>query len=415
MKISRILALSLLFAPGAIRSYAQETVPAEKPSELSTFRRQPQFIAIEQRDGVVFKTNDYIRDHGGPKGYSSISFKYGLLSRGDSWEDIAYGMPYGGVGFWAASFYKHQGEIGNPMAAYIFSGARLARISPRIALNYEWNLGMSFGWEPYDPFTNPLNIAIGSSVNVFVGLDVYFKWMATPMLDIDFGFNVMHCSNGDSRQPNAGMNMAAPMVSLVCNFNRDAISLAYDPSLVPPAFRRHIDHDLTMVISSRQAQIDTTGTGLPSEYRLEKFAVLGLSYSMMFAENYKVKWGPGADLIYDESTGVRVWRQVNPSDGKLYERTEKGPMSDRFSLGLSLRGELTLARYSVFASMGWNLLWGNRADDRMYQVLGLKIYLKDNLFGTFGIRASHFSRAQFLYWSLGYTIRGQSFDRKARS
>jgi hypothetical protein len=83
-------------------------------------------------------------------------------------------------------------------------------------------------------------------------------------------------------------------------------------------------------------------------------------------------------------------------------------MRDRFSLGAGVRGELTMPRYSIFATVGWNALWGNRSDTRLYQVLGLKVYLSQDMFGTFGIRASHFSSAQYLYWSLGYTIRGAS-------
>lgn len=403
--------LAVCFAAiASLRGYAQEFLPGEifeEPAEVVPFVKQPQFIAIEQRDGWVLPTNKYISHNRGPKAYSSISFKYGMLSRGDRWEDLAYGMPYGGIGFWGANFYNCEREVGNPMALYVFSGARMARISRRIHLNYEWNLGMSFGWTPYDPFTNPNNIAIGSSVNVFVGFDIYLKWTLTPVLDLDLGVNLTHCSNGDSRQPNAGMNMAAPMFALVCNFNRPAKDPNAMPCLIPPVFQKRIDHDLMFIVSSRQAQIDTTGTGLPTQYIPTKFAVLGLSYAMLVADGYKFKWGPGVDFVYDESAGVKVWRQVNPADGKLYERTKLGPASERVSLGLSARGELMMARYSIFANFGWNVLWGNRADARLYQVIGLKVYLKDNMFGTFGIRASHFSQSQFLYWSLGYTLAGK--------
>lgn len=414
------VAVACLAVAVASRAYAHnpEMLPEEvfeAPAEVVPFVKQPQFVAIEQRDGWVLPTNKFIKSNKGPKAYSSLSVKYGMLSRGDSWEDFAYGMPYGGIGFWGANFYNHAKEMGNPMALYVFSGARMAQIGRKVDLNYEWNLGMSFRWTPYDPFTNPNNIAIGSSVNVFVGLNLYFKWMLTPVLDIDLGVNLTHCSNGDSRQPNAGMNMAAPMFSLVCNFNRPAIDRRCDPSLAPPPFQRRIDHDLMCIISSRQPQIDTTGTGLPSQYIPTKFAVLGVSYAMLFADGYKFKWGPGVDFIYDESSGVRVWRQVNPVDGKLYERIKLGPASDRISLGLSARGELLMARYSIFANLGWNAIWGNRADARFYQVLGLKVYLKDNMFGTFGIRASRFSQSQFLYWSLGYTIAGKPRHAKPKT
>jgi hypothetical protein len=87
------------------------------------------------------------------------------------------------------------------------------------------------------------------------------------------------------------------------------------------------------------------------------------------------------------------------------------PLADRLSLGASLRGEMVMPGYSIFANLGWNLIHGNKKDQRLYQVIGIKLYLQDNFFGTFGIRATHFTKAQYLYWSLGYTINGRSYQK----
>lgn len=71
-----------------------------------------------------------------------------------------------------------------------------------------------------------------------------------------------------------------------------------------------------------------------------------------------------------------------------------------------------MPRISIFANFGYNLLHGNEYDYRFYQIMGVKAYLKENLFGTFGIRASRFSKAQYLYWSLGYSFDGKPFKKK---
>lgn len=61
-----------------------------------------------------------------------------------------YPTAYQGIGLAWNTFFD-QKEIGSPAAVYVFQGARLASIAPRLSLDYEWNFGVSFGWHPYDP------------------------------------------------------------------------------------------------------------------------------------------------------------------------------------------------------------------------------------------------------------------------
>jgi hypothetical protein len=263
---------------------------------------------------------------------------------------------------------------------------------------------MSMGWKYYDPFDNPENIALGSESNVHVGYNIYLKWNATRDLDVHFGVDLTHNSNGAQRLPNAGLNLGSVFVEAVYNFNRKRVAREYDPLLVPPKYEKHTASEILAIVSSRRVEFSTHGTGLPSKYVDYKFKVLGLSYAFLFAPNYRYRYGRGADMIYDESSGSRAWRELNPRDGQYYDRVKLGKPHERVSLGLSARGEIVLPGYTVFANMGYEVIRGNEKDPRFYQVMAVKIYLKENFFGTFGIRATRFSRAQFLFWSLGYTI-----------
>jgi hypothetical protein len=82
----------------------------------------------------------------------------------------------------------------------------------------------------------------------------------------------------------------------------------------------------------------------------------------------------------------------------------KGDMKERFGVGIGLKGEITLPYVSYFANLGYNVIHGNERDSRFYQILGVKADIVSNIFGTFGIRATRFSKAQFIYWSLGYAL-----------
>ena len=369
----------------------------------------PRFLALNGMGGIVIPTNEFVQGDRVPF-YGSAAIKYGIYSTGDSWEDFAYGMPYYGVGVYTAQFTK---RLGTPVSLFLFHGGDLKRFSPKWSLKYELNLGMAFNWKSYDRFDNPNNVALGSTTNAHVGANVYMKKNLSPHWDLNFGLGLTHFSNGAQRLPNKGVNMFAPFVELV--YNLEPVSLSAGSatgSQKPPFFGKRVDYDLMLTITSRQILQDTTGTGRPTPQIDRNFKVFGLNYAAMFVSSYKYKWGPSLELMYDEGSGVQAWRQMHPDDGKIYDRVKMGSFSKRFSIGLSAKGEMTFQHVSFFANIGYNLLHGNTYDFRTYQIIGAKAYLKDNLFGVFGIRATHFSKAQYLYWSIGYTIRGKAVGNK---
>ncbi len=387
------------------------TTPADPDSTAGKRRTYPQFVAFNTTGGIVLPTNDYIKAGNCLPFYSSFSFKYGIGAKGDTWQDVAYGMPYYGVGIYAAKFYN-KSALGTPVSVFLFQGGNLAEYGKKWSLKYELQLGMSFNWKAYDAFDNPDNIALGSSINAHIGANLYLQRQLSPVWDLNFGLGLTHFSNGANQLPNKGLNLAAPFIELVYNFNSDARHNPDKGTLTPPPLEDRIDYDIIFTSSSRQIRVDTTGTGLPSRLLDKNFKVLGLSYATMFVRNYKFKWGPSVELVYDESSGVKVWRQQHPVDGMFYDRVQMGDFYERFSLGLSIKGEMTFPYVSFFANLGYNILHGNDYDYRLYQILGAKAYVKDNLFCTFGIRANRFSKAQYLFWSIGYTINGKPFKKK---
>lgn len=371
-------------------------------------------LSLNCQAGIVLPTNDFIKSQDNNPTYTSYSLKFGYSSIGDKWQDYAYGMPYGGIGLYVANFYNDNNALGNPVALYAFQGTTLNDYSNALKFKFEWQLGASFNWKPYDPFTNHENVALGSSSNVYVGLNLYASYQLASHWDIDFGVAMTHSSNGSSRLPNNGINLFAPFFEFKHNFNYTS-TVRNANSIIPPTIEPRMDYDLLVNISSRQRRFDTTGTNLPSKYLDRNFSVYGISFAPMVVNSYKYKYGASVDFLYDESSHASAWRATNPLDGKLYDRIKLGPFWNRFSLGLSAKGEIVLPNYSIFANLGYNIIHGNDKDKRLYQVIGVKAFLKDNLFGTFGVRTSRFSQAQYLYWSLGYTIKGKPMSRIRKS
>lgn len=404
MRLQTLPFILLLFIQ--IGTLCAQDIPTDS---IVVKKKIPQFFAINTMGGIVLPTNDFIKNEGSTI-FNSLSLKYGIYSSGDTWQDKAYGMPYYGIGFYGAKFFDKK-ALGTPFSVYLFQGAEIKKYSRKVSLYYELNLGMSFNWKPYDAFDNPNNIALGSSVNIHVGANLYLKTPLSNKLDLRYGVGVSHFSNGAYQLPNKGLNMISPFVELVYNLQGSPKSPSDEEEVVPPQLDERFDFDLTFTSSTRQVRMDTVGTGLPSRYIDKKFKVFGLSYSAMYVKNYKYKWGPSVEIVYDESSNVRAWRQKHPIDGQYYDRVKLGSFYDRLSLGISLRGEITYPHHAFFAHFGYNILHGNDYDFRLYQILGVKAYLTDNIFGTFGIRAARFSKAQYIYWSIGYTFKGKPIKK----
>ncbi len=386
-----------LFIPSLLLR-GEETADSAQIDTSSS--RIPFFLAVRAGSGFVFQTNDFVINED-ITGFSSFDLKFCHASKGDRWQDYAYGMPYFGVGVSAMTFRDHR--LGNPVSFYLIQGAQMFSVLS-LSFNYEFNLGYSTNWNHYDRFDNPDNIAVSKRENIHVGANLYLKIKPVRHIDMNFGVSLAHFSNGGQRLPNKGMNLTAPYIEICYNINPPEPHLKSKPHLLPPKIKKRIDHDLLLTFSSRQISYSTDGTGLTTGFVDHNFRVVGLSYAPMFVHSYSLKWGPSIEIVYDESGGATAWREIWEVDGQYYDRVALGDVSKRINVGLSAKGELVMPYFSLFANVGYDVYHGNPNDSRFYQILGAKIRFHPNFFGTFGIRANHFSKAQFIFWSAGYTI-----------
>jgi hypothetical protein len=360
------------------------------------------FLDFYSAYGKVFNTNEFTRDCPIPR-YEAFSLRYARASKGTSWKDFTFNMPYFGVGIYKPFFNRT--EVGNPFAIYAFRGSTLKQFTDNLGLNLEINLGLSMNWKTYDPIDNPENVAISTPTNAHVGLRMYFDYAISKHFDLKFGADLNHISNGANCKPNRGLNMGALSFSLAYNFNPPNNGfLLRNPTIELPEKPRHTEHNTQFIISYRRLDFLKGGPNLSTPYPDKKFNVLGLVYTPMMVRNYKYKWGPSVRLIYDESARAKAWGKQNSVDGSWYDHIELSDFSNRLSLGFGLTGEISVPIASFFASLGYSVYNRHHEDRRFFQVIGTKVYLYGNFFGTFGISATDFSVAQFLYWSVGYTF-----------
>ncbi|MDR2775722.1 MAG: acyloxyacyl hydrolase [Tannerella sp.] len=356
-------------------------------------------IGIEARPGHVLRTNPFLQgvnENMRPvKNSMSAHLNYSFRPQPDSYTGRIFGGVYQGIGFAYFTFGESR-QIGNPVAFYLFQGARLNSICDRLSLNHEWNFGLSAGWKPYDPSDNYYNIIIGSKVNAYINLNIYLSWMLSRRLELTSGIAMSHFSNGNTRFPNAGLNTASLKAGLVCHFNskkRFLPVISFRPPI--PEFPRHISYDILLFGSLRRKglAIGEDRIALPNAY-----TVLGFNFSPMYNLSYRFRAGMSLDGFYDGSANI-YFRDY--ADGTRLTLI-KPPIDEQSTLGFSGRTEYVMPYFSVNLGLGVNVFHSGGDIKGFYQILALKIKFTRNSFIHIGYSLQNFNAPNFLMLGVGY-------------
>ena len=383
---------------------AQDTIQVYKPLLHK--------LSADFRPEYVFQTNDFLRgenDH-----HACIDQAYAFhLSYSFQYDEAStigriYGNPYQGIGIGSYTF-NNTAEMGNPIAFYVFQGARLLQFTKRIHLNYEWNFGVSSGWKPYNSITNPNNGGVGTALNAYINLGLYVNYSVTQHIDLITGFTLSHFSNGNTKYPNAGINNGGFRLGIAYYFNRteEQINGAQDKACIPP-FHRHMTYDLMMFGSWRRK-------GVPFEDRFLAdpihYAVAGFSFVPMYNFCYRFRAGIGIDGVYDASSNVTaeeltVELHRTKNDDSSIDLNQflfhQAPFNRQVALGASLRAEYVMPFFSINVGVGYNFLYAKGDTRGSYQQLALKIKLFKGSYLNIGYNLHNFNIPNFLMLGIGY-------------
>ncbi len=331
----------------------------------------------------------------------SVHLNYSFQVRPDTYADRIYGGPYQGIGL-AYYALEDREEVGTPVALYLFQGARIARLDPRISLNYEWNFGISAGWKPYDYYENYHNKAIGSRMNAYIHLNIYLNWVLSRQFDLVTGVGFSHFSNGNTKMPNAGMNTVGMNVGLVYYIHRETTpfsSASTRPAV--PAFDKHISYDLLLFGSWRRK---TNESKTEPAISPKAYMVSGFNFASMY--NFCYKWHAGLSLdgVYDESANTYV---EDYRSGYYNQQFRKPGLSRQLALGVSARAEYVMPWFTVEAGIGMNVLHRGGDLKACYQILSLKTDLTRNSYLHIGYSIQDFHSPNFLMLGVGYRFRNK--------
>ena len=386
----------------------------------SVFGSAPVIHRLEAEivDGAVLHTNRYLEGYNPEvrtmNQYFTTRLKYSFMPSPNSEQARIYKGAYQGAGL---GYHHLNSQIGNPVSAYLFQGATLTTLSPKLALNYEWDFGVAYGWHSYNETERVSNHVIGSKLTAYMDFGIYLRWMLSRKFDLNIGLSASHFSNGNTSMPNAGLNVASAKLSLAYYINRPE-ELPADGPL--PLFQKHWSTDVVVFGGWKKRGAETA---LGSYTLSDTYGVMGVNVNPMYNLNHWLNVGASLDLYYDHSANLKNDdTAIAPvPDGSEADEKEDGtePVEQpststqsyiktpswykQVTAGLSVRAEYVMPYFTINFGIGHNFInAGSPHFKGFYEILALKVALSQKMFLHIGYSLYDFQYPNNLMLGVGY-------------
>jgi hypothetical protein len=372
-------------------------------------------LEAEVIDGAVLHTNRYLEGYNPEvrtmNQYFTTRLKYSFMPSPDSEKAHIYKGAYQGAGL---GYHHLNSQIGNPVSAYLFQGATIKTLSPKLALNYEWDFGVAYGWHSYNASDRVSNHVIGSKMTAYMDFGVYLRWMLSRQFDLNVGLTASHFSNGNTSMPNAGLNVASAKLSLAYYINRpESAPVRVSPL---PLFEKHWSTDVVLFGGWKKRGAETA---LGSYALSGTYGVVGVNVNPMYNLNHWLNLGASLDMYYDHSANLKA-EDPEPkpgpeidagSESEKKEEVEISP-EDRLrapswyrqvTAGVSFRAEYVMPYFTINFGIGHNFINAGSAHFKgFYEILALKIALSQKTFLHIGYSLYDFQYPNNLMLGVGY-------------
>lgn len=323
-------------------------------------------------------------------GYGSVEVRYGWqFSDPDGWGS-RYGYPSYGVGIYSGWVGDPQ-VFGNPNAVYGWINFPIDGPGYRNVFSINTAFGLTYNLEPFDPVNNPLNDAIGANMAVYFDMSFEFAYRLTREMDLIYGLDLAHFSNGRSFTPNWGLNMFGLVLGMRYHYNADQRKVNNDPytdQLLQARFKRSVSAkpervgrnfiDVLTAIGTVQNDEDA-GT----DTRYVTFSGV-IDYRYQFNNMHAAT--AGIDYFYDGSL----------------EEYYPGDSSARSLVGLHLGYDYMFWRFAVRLQVG-AYITDDRGKDPMYLRPALRYQINNWMHAQVGLKTRQGAAADWIEWGISFT------------
>lgn len=240
-------------------------------------------------------------------GYSSGELRLGWQSDDDSEWSAKYGQPMYGIGLYSGNI-GNADVFGNPNAVFGWMTFQTSKPHRRNVFEISPAFGLTYNLEPYNEATNPQNDAIGSRFAVYFNMNVGFAYQLTRELDLTYGMDITHFSNGRTFVPNWGLNMLGFNLGLRYHYNRlqQQVDPGPHPRNIVEARRKRISKQANELIDLNSLSF-YAAIGTVQNYAEDGIAEVNRYAAYSFVLDYEYRYNTmisflaGFDFFRDES------------------------------------------------------------------------------------------------------------------
>lgn len=320
-------------------------------------------------------------------GYGGLTAKFGWQSQDEEiWGP--YGYPTYGVG-WYAGFVGDPQIFGNPNALFGFIRFPISNPTRKNEFGIEPQFGLTYNLNPFDPETNPLNDAIGGKMAVYFAVNFGWTYKWTREMDITYGIDFTHFSNGRMYTPNYGLNMFGINLGLRYHYNADQHRVddsTYPNQILQARYQRSkkvpnskVDQNQSVNVYLAVGTVQSTqDAGTKTRYGV--FSGV-LDYQYKFNNMHSATGG--LDYMVDNSLAVD-----NPSD------------PDKYMIGIHAGYDFMFWRMTVGVHLG-QYLTDSRGKNSLFTRPSLRYDINNRLYAQVGLKTDGFA-ADWVEWGIGY-------------
>ena len=295
------------------------------------------------------------------------------------YSDWEKALKYPNIGI-VFDYFDYKSDIlGHSIASTAFFDYYLTR-APKSSFNFQFGVGLSYSFSPYDKKNNNKNIAVGSPITYSLRAQLSYNREIVERLKLMVALRLSHYSNGAFSLPNKGINI--PTADLGVFYALNKIKPDYQIFSTIPK----IDDDLKFNIF--------IGTGL-KEVTIDgkKFPLITASFYTSMQTSLFNSFNLGVDYFHSWATKEEI----------AIDRDLESRDLDFRRVGLVGGHELLIGRLSFLTQLGVYVYRPYKSDKPIYQRYGLKYEVSEKLFcGVF--LKSHYGKAEAVEWGVGIKI-----------
>lgn len=240
----------------------------------------------------------------------------------------------------------------------------------KLNISIRVGLGLAYISEKYNQFSNPLNVAISSSLNLIGDMNLAIGYSITEKIYINANINALHLSNGSIKKPNYGLNLIGLGIGVNYTINKQ------NPANSIVTEQKTSKSIYWLSIAGGFKEVGDAGGPI--------YYPITTQFSYIKPLNKLFQLGASIDLMYDKSTRFHI-RKL----GKTYTSPK-----DDFSAGISSRIKVKLHKSCFYGELGAYLYKPNPRFPIIYQRLGFNYQLSRLLYyfmalKTHGNKADH--------------------------